>query len=227
MRQHHGHTAGPGRHGTDHVLHPGIVTAFSRRHACEVASVGIITPHLVAPLFEGEGRIGDDAIERRQVVTRKERRAAQRVAAHHLKIRGAMQEEVHAGNGGGGEVFFLGEELAPERAVVAVVFLHMVHGFEQHTARAAGRVVDGLALARIEDVHHQPDHGARRVELTGLLVGSVGELFNQILVRLAEDVGLCHPVAQRDTRAMLDEVAQERVRKTVFVRVHWASPKMP
>src|SRR6266478_98938 len=80
MRQHHGHASSPGRHGADHVLHPGVVTALGWRHAGEVASVGIVAPDLVAPLFEGEGWIGDDAIERRQVVTREERWTAQRVA---------------------------------------------------------------------------------------------------------------------------------------------------
>src|SRR5215470_14660247 len=103
MRQHHGHTTSPGRHGAHHVLHPGVITAFGRWHTSEVPSVGIVAPDLVAPFFEGEGWIGDDAIERRQVVTREERRTAQRVATYHLKIRRAMQEEIHVGNGGRGE----------------------------------------------------------------------------------------------------------------------------
>ena len=70
---------------------------------------------------------------------------------------------------------------------------------------------------RIEDVDHQPDHGARRVELASLLVRGVGKLFNEVFVGLAEDVGLCHPVAQRHTREMLDKVAQQRVGEAVFV----------
>src|SRR5215470_2163111 len=115
MRQHHGHTASPRCHGANHVLHPGVVTTFGRRHAGEVPSVGIVAPDLVTPFFEGEGRIGDDAIERRQVIAREERRITQRVATYDLKIRRAMEEEVHPGNGGGGEVFLLAEELAPER----------------------------------------------------------------------------------------------------------------
>ena len=132
VRQHHGHAAGTGCHRAQHVLHPGVVAASGWWHAGEIAPVRIVAPDLVAPLFEGERRIGDHTIERRQVVTREERRAAQRVTAHHLKIRRAMQEEVHAGNGGGGEVLLLGEELAPERAVVTVMLFHMMHGFEQH-----------------------------------------------------------------------------------------------
>jgi hypothetical protein len=119
-----------------------------------------------------------------------------------------MQEEVHAGNGGSGEVLLLAKELAPERAVIAVILFHMVHSFEQHATGATGRVVDGLALARIEQVDHQLDHGARCVELAGLFISSVSKLLNEVFVGLAEDVGLCHLVTQRNAREMLDEVAQ-------------------
>ena len=59
---------------------------------------------------------------------------------------------------------------------------------EQHAARPAGRVVDRLALLRVEDVHHQPHHAARGVELAGLVVGGVGELLDQVLVGVADDV---------------------------------------
>jgi hypothetical protein len=86
VRQHHCHTASPGRHGANHVLYPGVVTAFGRRHASKIPSVGIVAPDFVAPFFEGEGWIGDDAIERRQVVAREERRITQRVATYDLKI---------------------------------------------------------------------------------------------------------------------------------------------
>ena len=101
-----------------------------------------------------------------------------------------MQEEVHAGDGRGGEILLLAEELAPERAVIAVVLAHVMDGFEQHAARAASRIVDRLALLRVEDVDHQPHDGARRVELAGLLVRDVGELLDQVFVGLAENVGL-------------------------------------
>ena len=128
-----------------------------------------------------------------------------------------MQEQVHAGDGGGGEVLLLAEELAPERAVVAVVLLDVVDGLQQHAAGAAGGVVDGFAFLRVEDVDHQPHHGARRVELARLLVGGVGELLDQVFVGLAEDVGLCRLIAEVDAREMLDEVAQQRVGQAVLV----------
>ena len=70
----------------NHVLHPGVVAAFARRHAGEVPSVRIAGPDFVAPFLQREGRIGDDAVERGEVVAREERRVAQRVAAHDLEI---------------------------------------------------------------------------------------------------------------------------------------------
>ena len=71
---------------------------------------------------------------------------------------------------GGGEVLLLPEQLAPERAVVAVLLAHVLDDLEQHAAGAAGGVVDGLAFLRVEDVDHQPHDRARRVELARLLV---------------------------------------------------------
>ena len=46
----------------------------------------------------------------------------------------------------------------------------MVNGLQQHAARAAGGIIDGLAFLGIEDVDHQPHDGARGVKLAGLLV---------------------------------------------------------
>ena len=156
MRQHDGHAPGLRGHRLDHVLHPGVVAALAGRHPGEVAAVGIAGPDLLAPLLQRERRIGDDAVEGGEAVAREERRVAQRVAAHDLEVLGAVQEQVHPRDGRGGEVLLLAEELAPERAVIAVVLSDMVNGLEQHAAGAAGRVVDGLAFLRVEDVDHQP-----------------------------------------------------------------------
>ena len=67
-----------------------------------------------------------------------------------------MQEQVHARDGGGGQVFFLAEQLAPQCAVILMPLTDVVYGFQQHAARSAGGVVDGFAFARVEDIHHQP-----------------------------------------------------------------------
>ena len=171
-----------------------------------------------SPHFSSEnGRIGDDAVEGGEVVAGEEGRLAQRVAADDLEIRRAVQKEVHPRDGGGGEVLLLAEELAPKRAVVAVVFADVVDGLQQHAAGAAGRVVDGLALLGIEDVDHQAHDGARRVELARLLVGEVGELLDQVFVGLAEDVRLRGLVAEADAGEVLDQVAEQGIGQPILV----------
>lgn len=51
-----------------------------------------------------------------------------------------MQKEVHAGDGGRGEVLFVSEKLTPERPVVAVALFHMMNRFDQHAACATRRI---------------------------------------------------------------------------------------
>ena len=195
MRQHHRHAARLRGHRFDHVLHPGIVAGLGGRHPGKVPPIRIAGPNLVAPFFQRERRIGDDAIKAGEAVASKKGRGAQGIAAHDLKIRRTMQEQVHPGDGGGGEIFLLAKQLAPQGAVVAVVLLHMVDGFQQHAARAASRIVNGLAFFRVEDVDHEFHNRARGVEFARLLVGRIGEFFDQILVRLAENIRLGRLIA--------------------------------
>src|SRR5438876_7819314 len=62
VRQHYGHASGLRRHAFDHVLHPSIITALAGWHPGKVAAVWVAGPYLVAPLLEGERRIGDNAV---------------------------------------------------------------------------------------------------------------------------------------------------------------------
>ena len=69
-----------------------------------------------------------------------------------------------------------------------------------------------LPFLRVEDVHHHAHDAARGVELAGLLaLGDVGELADQVLVGVAEDVGADGGVAERDFREPLDEVLEDLV----------------
>ena len=93
--------------------------------------------------------------------------------------------------------FFSWPKSLPKKVrVVAAGRAHVLHCGEQHAAGAAGRIVDGLALLRVEDVDHQADDAARGVELAGLLVGGVGELLDQVLVGVADDVVADRRVAE-------------------------------
>ena len=92
MRQHHRHTPCGRSHRLDHVLHPGVVTALARRHSGEFPAVWIAGPDFFAPFLQRERRIGDDAIECGEIIAGEKGRLAERVAAHDLEIRSAMQK---------------------------------------------------------------------------------------------------------------------------------------
>jgi hypothetical protein len=57
-----------------------------------------------------------------------------------------------------------------------------------------------------------------RVELARLLVGKVGELLDEVLVGLPEDVGLDLLVAQRQPVEVLNQVAEQRVGQPILAR---------
>jgi hypothetical protein len=99
LRKHHGHSASHIGHRLDHVLHPREVTAGRGRQTGKVAAEGIVQPQVLAPLFQRERRIGDDAVERSQPIDLEEGRVAQRVAAHHLEVLDAVEEQVHPRDG--------------------------------------------------------------------------------------------------------------------------------
>jgi len=101
-----------------------------------------------------------------------------------------VQEQVHAGNGRGGEILLLAEDFAPQAFYITMLFLHVLDSGEQHAAGAAGRVVDGLALFGVEHLDHQTHHAAWGIELASLLVGGVGEFLDQVFVGIADQVRL-------------------------------------
>ena len=96
--------------------------------------------------------------------------------------------------------------------------LHVLDDLDQHAAGPARWVVDGLTLARVEDVDQQANDRAGGVVLAGLLVRLVGETLDQVLVGIAEDVGRDRCVGQGPGREVLDEVGQPAVRQLVLVR---------
>jgi hypothetical protein len=78
---------------------------------------------------------------------------------------------------------------------------------KQHTAGAAGWIIDALTLARIEDFYHHPYDAARRVEFASFVsAGDVGELAEEIFISVAENVCADSAVAQADFREPLSPV---------------------
>ena len=118
-----------------------------------------------------------------------------------------MQEHVHLADGPGGADAFLAEEGKVAR--IAAAFADVVAGLDQHAAGAAGGVVDAHAWLRIDDLDQSAHHIGRGVELAGFLAGGIGEVFDQVFVGRAEQVGELEVlVAQRDLLEVLDEVGE-------------------
>ncbi|MCY1300798.1 hypothetical protein D9M70_503790 [compost metagenome] len=118
-----------------------------------------------------------------------------------------MKQHVHLRDGPDGAIELLAEQvgLAAVLAVLVDVFL----GRDQHTARATAGVVDIVGQGRLEQMHHQPHHRARRIELAAFLAGRVGELGDQVLVGGAQQVGEFEvAVAQAHFTEVGDELAQ-------------------
>ena len=134
-----------------------------------------------------------------------------------MEIFRAVEKEVHPGDGGCGQVFFLAVELAQHEVLVAAMLFDMVQRLEEHAAGPAGRVIDGFPGLGRKDANHQRDHGARGIEFTGLLVGEVGKFLDQVFIGLAENVRLAVLIAQVKRREVFDQVLEQRVRKAVFV----------
>lgn len=128
-----------------------------------------------------------------------------------------MQEQVHPGDGGGGQVLLLAVELAPQAFGVAVLLLHMLDSSQQHAPRTTRGVVDRFALFRIEHLDHQAHHATRGIELACLLVGRIGELLDQVLVGISQHVGGYVAVAQGQTREVFDQVFQQGVGEALLV----------
>ena len=162
---------------------PGKVAVIFRRDPISVAVIAVGAPAIMPPVFKAEGRIGYDAIEALELVAIGKFGVAQGVAAKDLKIFHAVQKQVHARDGLGGEVFLLAFER--QKPGVFAALLDVVDGFKQHAASAASRVIDDFTDLRIEDIHHQADDAARGIKFTGFFIGFVGELLDEKFISAA------------------------------------------
>ena len=159
------------------------------------------------PPVDGERRVGEDAVEAAQLAALDMPRIGQGVFVLQPGRADAVQQHVHLGNRPDSAVELLAEQvgLAAVLAVLVDIFL----GGNQHSARAAARVVDVVFEARLEQAHHQAYHCAWRVELAALFAGRVGEFGNQVLVGRTQQIGEFEvAVTQAYFAEMCDELAQ-------------------
>ena len=96
----------------------------------------------------------------------------------------AMQEQVHPGDGGGGKILLLAENMS----VGSLLIVHLSDGFDQHTAGTAGRVIHGFSRLGCQQPHHQADNGTRGIEFSGVLFAQVSKLLDQEFIGIAHDI---------------------------------------
>ena len=120
------------------------------------------------------------------------------------------EQHVHLADGPRAEVLLLAVE--GQVARIAAVALDVVGALDQHAPGPGRRIADAHPLGRRQQLDDELDDHPRRVELTALLAGVVGELLDQVLVGAAEQVELGHAVvAQRDLGEVLDEPREHGV----------------
>ena len=188
MGHHHAHHAlGVGHR--QHVQEEGQVAARpGRRRAVAVeAVVRVVGRDVVAPVLEAEGRIGDDPVVGEQPPRAvHQARLGDDVAGLQACGPQAVEEQVELADGQGAQVALLAVER--QVAEVSPVLPHVLGGVDEHPAGAGRGVADAHALLRLQQLHDEAHHRARRVELAALLPGVVGELVDEVLVGVAQDV---------------------------------------
>ena len=154
----------------------------------------------------GEGRVGDHPVELEQVSRVHVERLLQGVAKIDLRVQDVVQDQVHLGDGDHCAVAVLA--VKHQVAAIAPLLVHILAGLDQHAAGASGGVVDAHALARLENLDHEPHHLAGRVELAALLACAVGEVFDQVLVGRAQQVGKLEVVVDQHELGLVEVVDQ-------------------
>ena len=193
-----------------HVLDERQIALGLRRHAEPEAPVAVVPGHLAAPFVEAERRIGDHPVVQQQLAFLHQLRVPDRIALLDAGVGQPVEQHVHLADGPGAEVLLLAVKRQVAR--IAPLPLDVVGAFDQHAAGAGGGVADAHPFARRQQLHDEPDHHPRRVELAALLAGVVGELLDQVLVGAAEEVGLGHAVvAERDSGEVPDEAREHGV----------------
>ena len=125
----------------------------------------------------------------------------------------APDRQVHPGHAPRGVVGFLAEDgdVAPGPTTIAIsacMCLDELIRLDKHARRAAAGVIDP-AFVWLQHLHKQPDHRARRVELSTLPALGQCELLQKVLVDVTEHIrgpGLC--AAHLDVAHHIDYLPQ-------------------
>ena len=213
------------------MLDERIVGAARGRRSEEVAPVGVMFERRLAPevLSKSIRGICEHDVEGLQLAASRERGVHERIVLYDPELLKPVQEEVHPRDRRGERLQLLSvrPDLAPGIIVGIVRVLQLGYARNEHAARAACRVVDRLLRLGFEDVDHQFDYRAVRVELLRGVPGIVGELADQMFVRLAHLVGRTRLDRKVQLREVLDQPGNRLVRQDVLVAPDAAVAEYP
>ena len=152
-----------------------------------------------------------------------------RIVLHDPELLKSVQEEVHSRDRRGERLQLLPvrPDLAPGVVVGVAWILQLGYARNKHASRAACRIVDRLLRLGLEDVDHQFDYRAVRVELLRGVPGIVGELADQMFVCLAHLVGRTRLDRKVQLREILDQPGNRLVRQDVLVAPDAAVAEYP
>ena len=103
--------------------------------------------------------------------------------------------------------------------VTGCMSLYELDGLDEH-ARGAATGVKYSSPVRLDHFHQQSYHGAGRVELAALAAFGDGELFQEILVDLSQNVGcLCLSAADPDVAYQVHDLTQDLLVQVVSAKV--------
>ena len=109
------------------------------------------------------------------------------VGTDNREVLNAVEVEIHPGNGGCQAI-----DLLPENVDSLPLFtfvLEVGEAFDKHTSGTAGRVVNTLVGARIQNLGHEGDNRAVGVEFLCRIAGIIGKFSDQVFIRLSHLIG--------------------------------------
>src|SRR5215470_7756086 len=142
--------------------------------------------HVTARIVLTERWIGDDAVEAFQLASLSVHGMQQGILKLNIGALHTMQEHVQFADGPGRGIVHLSAQAHVGRITTGL--LDELATNDEHTARAAGGIIDAQAQSRLDEAHHEANDIAWRVEVAALLTSRFGKHVNQELIRRPQQV---------------------------------------
>ena len=143
-------------------------------------------------------------------------RVFQRIVIDDMEVLYAVKKQIHFSDSTGQLIDLLAVNLKVPPFLALV--LEMGNTGNEHACTTAGGIIDRFSAFGLQDLGHQMDHGAVRIELLRSMSAVIGELFDQVFIALAELIFRAVFKRQITGGEMLQQIPQQPVRQTVFIR---------